>query len=116
MMVILFFFLLPFSLVFSFTTFFLIPFFVSLSLLHLVQFCVSSFVSHVLHFVADQFSIVIRFAGAYYQKLMVMRYKFNLVTCVQRPLVVDRRGGTERFKRDNGWQSRLGKQSCARAM
>ena len=27
---------------------------------------------------------------------MAMRYKFNLVTYVQRPLVVDRRGGTER--------------------
>ena len=27
---------------------------------------------------------------------MVMRYKFNLVMYVPRPLVVDRRGGTER--------------------
>jgi hypothetical protein len=28
---------------------------------------------------------------------MAMRYKFNLVTTyVQRPLVIDRRGGTER--------------------
>jgi hypothetical protein len=27
---------------------------------------------------------------------MAMRYKFNLVTYVQGPLVIDRRGGTER--------------------
>ena len=27
---------------------------------------------------------------------MAMRYKFNLVTYVRGPLVVDRRGGTER--------------------
>ena len=27
---------------------------------------------------------------------MAMRYKFNLVTYVQRPFVTDRRGGTER--------------------
>ena len=27
---------------------------------------------------------------------MAMRYKLNLVTYVQRPLVVDRRGGTKR--------------------
>ena len=27
---------------------------------------------------------------------MAMRYKFNFVTYVQRPLVIDRRGGTER--------------------
>jgi len=27
---------------------------------------------------------------------MAMRYKFNLVTYVQRPLVIDRRAGTER--------------------
>ena len=27
---------------------------------------------------------------------MAMRYKFNLVKYVQRPLVIDRRGGTER--------------------
>ena len=27
---------------------------------------------------------------------MAMRYKFKLVTYVQRPLVIDRRGGTER--------------------
>ena len=27
---------------------------------------------------------------------MARRYKFNLVTYVQRPLVIDRRGGTER--------------------
>ena len=27
---------------------------------------------------------------------MTMRYKFNLVTYYQRPLVVERRGGTER--------------------
>jgi hypothetical protein len=95
MMMILFF-LLPFSLVFSFTTFFLIPFFVSLSLLHLIQFCMSSFASHVLCFVGDHFSVVIRFAGVCYGRFMVTRYKFNLVTYVQRPLVIDRRGGTER--------------------
>jgi len=34
-----------------------------------------------------------------------MRYKFKLVTYVQGPLVIDKRGGTERnLKRDNGWQ------------
>jgi len=27
---------------------------------------------------------------------MAMRYKFNLATYVQGPLVIDRRGGTER--------------------
>jgi hypothetical protein len=27
---------------------------------------------------------------------MAMRFKFNLVTYVRRPLVIDRRGGTER--------------------
>jgi hypothetical protein len=42
------------------------------------------------------FSIVIRFAGFCYGRFMIMHYKFNLVTYVQRPLVVDRRGGTER--------------------
>ena len=41
-------------------------------------------------------SIVIRFAGFCYGWFMAMRYKFNLVTYVQRPLVIDRRGGTER--------------------
>jgi hypothetical protein len=41
-------------------------------------------------------SIVTRFAGFCYGQFMIMRYKFNLVTYVQRPLVVDRRGGTER--------------------
>ena len=46
--------------------------------------------------VADHFSIVIRFAGVCYGWFMVTRYKFNLVTYVQRPLVIDRRGGTER--------------------
>ena len=29
---------------------------------------------------------------------MAMRYKFNLVTYVQRPVVIDRTGGIERFK------------------
>ena len=42
------------------------------------------------------FSIVIRFAGVCYVQFMAMRYKFNLVTYDQRPLVVERRGGTER--------------------
>jgi hypothetical protein len=42
------------------------------------------------------FSIVIRFAGFCYRRLMAMRYKFNLVTYVQRPLVIDRMGGMER--------------------
>ena len=46
--------------------------------------------------VADYFSIVIRFAGICYGRFMAMRYKFNLVMYVQRPLVADRRGGTER--------------------
>jgi len=46
--------------------------------------------------VADHFSIVIRFAGICYGRFMAMRYKFNLVTYVQRPLVIDRRGGTKR--------------------
>jgi hypothetical protein len=36
---------------------------------------------------------------------MAMRSKFNLVMYVQRPLVIDKRGGTERnFKRENGWK------------
>ena len=42
------------------------------------------------------FSIVIRFAGFCSGRFVAMRYKFNLVTYVQRPLVIDRRGGTER--------------------
>ena len=42
------------------------------------------------------FSIVIRFVGVCYGRLMAMRYKFKLVTYVLRPLVIDRRGGTER--------------------
>ena len=42
------------------------------------------------------FSVVIRFAVFCYGRFMAMRYKFNLVTYVQRPLVIDRRGGTER--------------------
>jgi len=42
------------------------------------------------------FSIVIRFACFCYGRFITMRYKFNLVTYVQRPLVTDRRGGTER--------------------
>jgi hypothetical protein len=42
------------------------------------------------------FSIVIRFAGFCYGQFMAMRYKLNLVTYVQRPLVIDMRGGTER--------------------
>ena len=42
------------------------------------------------------FSIVIRFAGFCYGRFMAMRYKFNLVTYVQRPLVIGRRGGTKR--------------------
>jgi hypothetical protein len=46
--------------------------------------------------VADHFSIVIRFAGVSHRRFMAIRYKFNLVTYVQRPLVIDRRGGTDR--------------------
>jgi hypothetical protein len=46
--------------------------------------------------VADHFSVVIRFAGVCYGRFMAMRCKFNLVTHVQRPLVIDRRGGTEK--------------------
>jgi len=46
--------------------------------------------------VADHFSIVIRFAGICYGRCMAMRYKFNLVTYDQGPLVIDRRGGMER--------------------
>ena len=42
------------------------------------------------------FSIVIRFAGVCYGRFKTMRYKFNLVTYVQRPLVVERSGGKER--------------------
>ena len=42
------------------------------------------------------FSIGIRFAGFCYELFMAMRCKFNLVTCVQGPLVIERRGGTER--------------------
>jgi hypothetical protein len=34
-----------------------------------------------------------------------MRYGFNPVTYIQRPLVIDRRGGTERnLNVSNGWQ------------
>jgi hypothetical protein len=46
--------------------------------------------------VADYFSIVIKFAGFCYGRFMAMRYKFNLATYFQRPLVVERKGGTER--------------------
>jgi hypothetical protein len=46
--------------------------------------------------VADHCSIVIRFTGICYELFMAMRYKFNLVTYVQGPLVIDRRCGTER--------------------
>jgi len=42
------------------------------------------------------FSIVIRFAGICYGQFMAMLYKFNLVKYDQRPLLIDRRGGTER--------------------
>jgi hypothetical protein len=42
------------------------------------------------------FSIVIRFAGVSYGRFVAMCYKFNLVMYIQGPLVVDRRGGTER--------------------
>jgi len=42
------------------------------------------------------FSILIRFAGFCYGRFMITRYKFNLVMYVQRPLVVDRKSGTER--------------------
>jgi hypothetical protein len=46
--------------------------------------------------VADHFSIVIGFAGVSCRRFIAMRYKFNLVTYVQRPLVIDRRDGPER--------------------
>ena len=46
--------------------------------------------------VANYFTIVIRFAGVCYGWFMAMRYKFNLVTYDQRPLVIDCRGGMER--------------------
>ena len=48
------------------------------------------------HIVADHFSIVIRFTGICYKLFMAMWYKFNLVTYVQGPLVIDKRGGMER--------------------
>jgi len=36
---------------------------------------------------------------------MVMRYKFNLLTYVQSPLMIRRKGCTDKdFKRGNGWQ------------
>jgi len=50
----------------------------------------------VINNVANHFSVVIRFAGICFGQCMAMRYKFNLVTYVQGPLVIDRRGGTER--------------------
>jgi hypothetical protein len=69
------------------------------------------------------FSIVTRFAGFCYGQFMAMRYKFNLVTYVQRPLVIDRRGGTERNLNKitaGGWQWMMavvgGKQSHTRAI
>jgi hypothetical protein len=46
--------------------------------------------------VADHFSIFIRFAGVSYSRFMAMRYKFNLLTYVQGPLVIDKKGGKER--------------------
>jgi hypothetical protein len=45
---------------------------------------------------SQSFIIVIRFAGFCYGQFMTMRYKFNLVTYVQGPLVIDKRGGTDR--------------------
>jgi hypothetical protein len=55
--------------------------------------------------VADHFSIVIRYAGVSLRRFVAIRCGFNLVTCVQRPLVIDRRGGTERnLNVSNGWQ------------
>jgi len=69
------------------------------------------------------FSIGIRFAGFCYELFMAMRYKFNLVTYFWRPLVIDRRGGTERILNEIMAGSRQktltvkgGKQSCTRAM
>ena len=38
----------------------------------------------------------IRFAGVSHRRFIAMCYKFNPVTYVQRPSVIDRRGGTER--------------------
>ena len=58
-----------------------------------------------------------------YGRFMAMRYKFNLVTYDQRPLVVEKRGGTERNLNvitAGSWQWTLavegGKQSCTSAM
>jgi hypothetical protein len=42
------------------------------------------------------FRIVIKFSGVCYEWFVAVRYKFNLVTYDQRPLPVERRGGTER--------------------
>jgi hypothetical protein len=42
------------------------------------------------------FNVVIRFTGVCYGRYMTMRNKFKLVTYVRGPLVIDRRGGTER--------------------
>ena len=42
------------------------------------------------------FSIDIRFAGVCCELFMAMRYKFNLVTYVQRPLLIGRRSGKKR--------------------
>jgi len=40
--------------------------------------------------------LAIRFAGICYGRFMAIRYKFNLVTYDQGPLVVERMGGMER--------------------
>jgi len=37
-----------------------------------------------------------RFAGVSYGQFMAMRYKFNLLTYIQKPLVIGRRGCTGR--------------------
>jgi hypothetical protein len=42
------------------------------------------------------FRMVIKIAGICYEQFVAMRYKFKLVTYVRRPLVIDRRGGTEK--------------------
>jgi hypothetical protein len=44
--------------------------------------------------------LFIRFAGVSYGRFMVMRYKFNLSTYVQEPLVIARRGCTGRHLKE----------------
>ena len=51
----------------------------------------SKYLSHFVRlYCSRSFSIVIKFAGVCYERFVGMRYKFNLVTYVRRPLVVGR--------------------------